>query len=107
MGRCWFGFYFAACPDCIAGITRAGIICGRLLSIRCLTMTEGEYRVGISFNPGGNEDVDTIKSLSAELIDMVSALGNDDRTMALAQKAYEEAAMWAVKSITKPDREGE
>ena len=68
-------------------------------------MTEGEYRVGIAFNPGGNEIVDVIKRKTAELIDMVEEAGNDGRCTSLAQTAFEDAAMWAVKSVTKPDRE--
>lgn len=66
--------------------------------------TEGEYRVGVSFNPDDNNDVAHIKRLSAELIDYVAALGRDPRCTALALTAFEEAAMWAVKSVTKPPR---
>ena len=66
--------------------------------------TEGEYRVGIDFNPGGHEQVDHIKKLAAGLIDYVAEHGNDPRCTALAQTAFEDAAMWGVKSITKPDR---
>ena len=64
-------------------------------------MTEGEWRVGIGFNPAGDTVVDQIKQRSAELIDLVSNMGKDDRCNALAQTAYEDAAMWAVKSVTK------
>ena len=66
--------------------------------------TEGEYRVGISFNPGGNEKVTEIKRLAAKLIDYVADHGQDARCTSLAQTALEEAAMWAVKSVTKPAR---
>ncbi|MET4696959.1 hypothetical protein V5J34_004925 [Endozoicomonas sp. NE35] len=66
--------------------------------------TEGEYRVGVSFNPGGNADVDLIKRLAASLIDAVGAAGKDHRCTAIAQTAIEEGAMWAVKSVTKPER---
>ncbi|WP_420588195.1 DUF7681 family protein [Bacterioplanoides sp.] len=68
-------------------------------------MTEGEYRVGIAFNPDGNETVDAIKQKAAELIDLVAEHGKDERCTSLAQTAFEDAAMWAVKSVTKPDRE--
>ncbi len=67
-------------------------------------MTEGEYRVGISFNPGKMPDVDYIKEAAADLIDYVMANGNDDRCTAIACTEIESAAMWAVKSVTKPDR---
>lgn len=66
--------------------------------------TEGQHRVGVSFNPGGHEQVDYIKKLSAELIDYVQAHGKDHRCTALAQTAFEDAAMWAVKSVTKTSR---
>lgn len=67
--------------------------------------TEGEWRVGISFNPAGDDNVSLIKQRAAELIDLIEKHGNDSRCTALAQTAFEEGAMWAVKSITKPERE--
>ena len=67
-------------------------------------ITEGEFRVGIDFNPAGNPQVAEIKAAAADLIDMVGAYGCDERTAALAKTAFEDGAMWAVKSITKPDR---
>ena len=63
--------------------------------------TEGEYRVGISFNPGGHEQVNTIKQLTAGLIDFIREHGKDDRCTAIACTEFESAAMWAVKSVTK------
>jgi hypothetical protein len=66
--------------------------------------TEGEWLVGLDFNPSGNEDVNTIKAQTADLIDYVSAHGKDPRCTALAKTAFEEAAMWAVKSVTKQPR---
>ena len=70
-------------------------------------MTLGEYRVGIDFNPGKNPDVDAIKRDAADLIDLVDDLDVGDneeaaRLKALAMTRIEEAAMWAVKAITKP-----
>jgi hypothetical protein len=75
-------------------------------------MTKGEYRVGVNFNPGGHEQVDGIKNITAGLIDemeRVVRVGNGDggnreaaRCAAIAQTRYEEAAMWAVKAVTKP-----
>ena len=67
-------------------------------------ITEGEYRVGINFNPGGNIHVDEIKAMAADLIDFIHCHGRDDRCTALAMTAFEEGAMWAVKSVTKPER---
>jgi len=73
-------------------------------------MTKGEYRVGISFNPSGNEVVDRIKRAAADLIDLIEAIpsnreteqGNEaGRLKALAQTDIESAAMWAVKAATK------
>ncbi len=68
-------------------------------------MTEGEYRVGIAFNPGGDETVDAIKRKAAELIDLIAESGKDERCTALSQTAFEDGAMWAVKSVTKPKPE--
>jgi hypothetical protein len=64
-------------------------------------VTEGEWRVGVSFNPSNNEWVDKVKFLTAELIDLILLKGTDLRTMALAATHFEDGAMWAVKSITK------
>lgn len=65
--------------------------------------TIGESRVRTSFNPDQNGTVDLIKQKSAELINLCEALkaeGKDARLASLAQTAYEEAAMWAVKAAT-------
>lgn len=70
-------------------------------------MTIGEYRVGISFNPGGNKTVDQIKRAAADLIDLVESVpgeGEVVRLKALAMTHIEDAAMWAVKAATKPAR---
>lgn len=68
-------------------------------------MTEGEYRVGVSFNPGGNPEVDIIKSMAASLIDFILEADGDKRCAAIACTEIESAAMWGVKSVTKPLRE--
>ncbi len=48
-------------------------------------------------------DVDKLKRLTADLIDACEVLKKKDpRLAALAQTAYEEAAMWAVKAATAP-----
>lgn len=86
------------------------------------TKTIGEARVRTSFNVSGDSVVDQIKKKSAELIDLVQGVKNDDgvapenvalsaheyrekmaekhRLISLAQTSYEEAAMWAVKAAT-------
>ena len=77
-------------------------------------MTKGEYRVGISFNPSGDDMVGRIKRAAADLIDLIeampsdreSAVGNErGRLKALAQTEIESAAMWAVKAATKREPE--
>lgn len=63
--------------------------------------TLGEQRVRTTFNPSAQSDVDVIKQKTAELIDLCEGLkAKDGRLAALAQTAFEEAAMWAVKAAT-------
>jgi hypothetical protein len=74
-------------------------------------MTKGEYRVGISFNPSGDDMVGALKSVAASFIDLVETIdgtGNPEvgRLKALAQTEIEAAAMWAVKAATKQPIEG-
>lgn len=72
--------------------------------------TKGKYRVGIAFNPSGDDLVNQIKRAAADMIDLIetipsdreSAAGNErGRLKALAQTEIEGAAMWAVKAATK------
>jgi hypothetical protein len=70
-------------------------------------MTTGEDRVRIKFNPSAESSVDQIKQDTAKLIDLCEMLNNSEtssaergRLFALAQTAYETAAMWAVKAAT-------
>jgi hypothetical protein len=64
-------------------------------------MSIGENRIRTKFNPSSSNVVDTIKQKSAELIDVCEALkAKDPRLASLAQTAFEEAAMWAVKAAT-------
>jgi len=64
-------------------------------------LSKGEKAVRYTFNPSGNDDVQRIKTETAALIDFCEGLkGKDPRLAALAQTAYEEAAMWAVKAAT-------
>lgn len=72
-------------------------------------MTEGEYRVGKSFNPSDNPDVDAIKAKAADLIDMLAPIAADRdhpgaRCASVAMTEIESAAMWAVKAVTKQAR---
>lgn len=63
--------------------------------------TIGEQRVRTQFNPGQSDAVSQIKQKSAELINLCEDLKQKDgRLASLAQTAYEEAAMWAVKAAT-------
>ena len=63
--------------------------------------TIGEKRVRVSFNPSTDSVVDLLKERTAGLIDLCETLkAKDPRLAALAQTAYEEAAMWAVKAAT-------
>jgi len=83
-----------------------------------MSMTKGGYRVGISFNPSGDDMVGQIKRAAADLIDLIDSVPTrvtdqhgseaDDvraaeraRLKALAQTNIEDAAMWGVKAATK------
>lgn len=61
----------------------------------------GALRVREDFNPSQDNMVTKIKRHTADLIDICEDLKqHDPRLAALAQTAYEEAAMWAVKAAT-------
>ena len=63
--------------------------------------TLGENRVRTDFNVESSDLVAQIKNESAKLIDLCETLKEKDpRLASLAQTAYEEAAMWAVKAAT-------
>lgn len=89
-----------------------------------MTQTKGEYRVGIDFNPSGDDLVGQIKRAAADLIDLIDTIphpkpqadpvtgldgvnalhaGEVGRLKALAQTAIEHGAMDAVKAATKPE----
>lgn len=72
-------------------------------------MSLGARRVRESFNPSMPNTVDKIKRYTADLIDLCQEirgtagdLGEQGRLVSLAQTAYEDAAMWAVKAATTP-----
>lgn len=76
--------------------------------------TIGENRVRIDFNVDNNDQVTLIKKKTAKLINFCEEMvvGHNEkgeayncdsekrRLISLAQTAYEEAAMWAVKAAT-------
>lgn len=71
--------------------------------------TIGERRIRIEFNPSGVGNVNYFKQKTAILIDVCEEMKPKEgelvdsekmRLIALAQTAYEEAAMWAVKAAT-------
>ena len=63
--------------------------------------TLGEQRVRTDFNTAGDSVISEIKARTAELIDLCELLKlKDPRLVSLAQTAYEQAAMWAVKAAT-------
>lgn len=74
-------------------------------------MTTGQMRVGISFNPSNNGEVQQIKMQAAELIDTILDIGHAHENAEIsiermicrdmAARKVEEAAMWAVKAATK------
>lgn len=64
-------------------------------------MSIGTDRVRVRFNPSSVDIVDEIKQNTADLIDLCETLKQyDARLASLAQTAYEEAGMWAVKAAT-------
>lgn len=73
--------------------------------------TRGEYLVGASFNPTSNPEVDEIKRKSADLIDAIGRIQDAGTTArqtaeigrckSIAVTNVEQAAMWAVKAVTK------
>lgn len=78
-----------------------------------MAQTKGEYRVGIDFNPSGDDLVGRIKRQAADLIDLIDTVplphhadyrAEVARLRALAQTAIEEGAMWAVKAATKKEK---
>lgn len=82
--------------------------------------TLGEKRVRVEFYPSDDSTVSLLKQKSAELINLLENVKNDEvsktyenspealqtvsgeklRLIALAQTTFEEAAMWAVKAVT-------
>lgn len=70
-------------------------------------LTFGEKAAGVSFNPGGHEDVNIIKAKFAEIIDFCNEKRAEPTATAGAKRYYstaitnaETAQMFAVKAIT-------
>lgn len=72
-------------------------------------LTFGEKAVGLTFNPSGNDAVNTIKQQSAALIDTLNNLrsANDNpevkRMASVAITEVQTAQMWGVKAATWSD----
>lgn len=63
--------------------------------------TVGEQRVRTAVNADSDAQVAAIKAVTAKMIDICESLKSKDARLAtLAQTAYEQAAMWAVKAAT-------
>lgn len=73
--------------------------------------TIGQYRVGLTFNPSNDPTVEAFKRQTAALIDECLTLSEQSsnpevkRLYAQAASAYEDAAVYAVKGVTKPERQ--
>lgn len=72
--------------------------------------TFGEKAVGLSFNPSGDADVDKLKRLYAEIIDIchnhrLALMGGSEkvRLWSVAITEAQGAQMWAVKAATWKD----
>lgn len=71
-------------------------------------LTFGEKAVGLTFNPGGSEEVAKVKASYAGIIDQLNDMrsgpeaisGEKARMIAIAITEAQGAQMWAVKAIT-------
>lgn len=69
----------------------------------------GQKAVGISFNPGGSDDVNKLKQIMAVVIDDMNDLRNSTtsgevkRLCSVAITELQGAQMWCVKAITWKD----
>lgn len=69
-------------------------------------LTFGQKAVGLTFNPGGNPEVEAVKRAFADLIDKLDTLriaaeGSEKKRMySLAITDAQAGQMWAVKAIT-------
>lgn len=72
-------------------------------------LTYGQKAVGLTFNPGGNPQVNTIKQGCADLIDLLSAecikegvTPEKNAILLESIRQIQTAQMWAVKGVTYP-----
>ena len=77
-------------------------------SMQLRAMTFGEKAVGVNFNPGGDQKVNFIKSVYAQIIDSMHELrtpehNEKNRLISIAITEAQAAQMWAVKAITWKD----
>jgi hypothetical protein len=72
-------------------------------------MTYGEKAVGLTFNPSGDPQVEVVKKLYAQIIDICNELkasavnesnGEKARLLSVAITETQTAQMWAVKGVT-------
>lgn len=70
-------------------------------------MTYGQDAVGLTFNPGQNPDVHSMKAKFADIVDELYAIRENEefdpekrRLAAIAITEAQGAQMWAVKAIT-------
>jgi hypothetical protein len=69
-------------------------------------LSYGQKAVGMTFNPGGHEQVNAIKSKCADIIDYVNDIRNSSedpevkRMCSIAITDLQSAQMWAVKAAT-------
>ena len=70
-------------------------------------LTFGQKACGVSFNPGGREDVDQVKRAVADLVDLLNehrrldvVSPEQNRMLSIAITEVQTAQMWAVKAIT-------
>lgn len=73
--------------------------------MKARSLTFGEKAVGLTFNPGGDEDVHYIKALYAEIIDKMNYMRGAERSerarlLSVAITEAQTAQMWAVEAIT-------
>lgn len=73
-------------------------------------MTEGEWRVGVDFNPSGDPRVNDFKKRCAALLDDLYSMSlrqdqPGSRCAAIAMHDIETGCMWAVKALTKKARD--
>ena len=71
-------------------------------------MTYGEQAVGMNFNPSGEPNVDRVKKLFAEIIDIcfdarLRSSGEKARLFSIAITEAQTAQMWVVKGLTWRD----